>query len=235
MKTTFRHFVGRPWLAGMAMIDGRPAGRAGRTAALAGFFLFGATSVGLAGDVAYVEALTGEAAQSVGGHDADLDILDVLGEGAELKVTSGELRLCHYGLHQFLMVKGPFEGLLTRTGITAQKGEAVAASGQKCTEPVISTIQGGVAFRNLGQPQRVALRPAIKLTNTGKLEIRSAILSDNARHQEVATFDTNIAHPQLEDGHTYQLVLEFADGSQRTILLRASAGSSDAVVIVAVR
>ncbi len=235
MKTAFRHFVRRRWLAGGATINVRSAGRAGLFAALAGFFLFGATSVGLAGDMAYVESLTGEAAQSVGGHDSDLDLLDVLGEGAELKVTSGELRLCHYGLHQFLTVKGPFEGLLSRTGITAQKGEAVAASGQKCTEPVVSTIQGGVAFRNLGQPQRVALRPAIKLSNTGKVEIRSAILSDNARHQEVATFDTNVARPQLEDGHTYQLVLEFADGSQRTILLRASAGSSDIAVIVSVR
>jgi hypothetical protein len=234
MDKAIRHDLASRSRAGSAGELGGPIRQALFVAALALQSVCGAI-VARAGDMAYVESLTGEAAQTAGGHETDLDLLDVLGEGAGLKVTNGELRLCHYGLHQFLMVQGPFEGQVTRTGLAAQKGEPAVASGQKCSEPVVSTVQGGIALRSLGQMHRVSLHPAIKLSNMGKLEIRSAGLTDSTKHQEVATFDTAIVRPQLEDGHTYQLVVEFADGSQRTLALRASASSNDAVVIVSIR
>jgi hypothetical protein len=185
-------------------------------------------------DIAYVEAVSGHAVQTSPGRERQLDLLDMVSNGAQLDLAEGaELRICHYGLHQPLTLVGPFRGSISRDGVIAQSGELIPLSGQPCSEPIVSIVQGGTAFRGVGAPPRVSLHPAIKLSS--RIEVRSATLWDKTRKTKVATFDRTIVYPELEDGRTYQLVIELGDGGEHMVVLRANATSMASVVIVVVR
>jgi hypothetical protein len=189
-------------------------------------------------EIAYVEAVTGRVVISAQGRESELELLDTISAGAQLSLEKGaQLRICHYGLHELIALKGPLKGSVSRGGILAENGQSIASSGRGCTEPVVSTVQGGIAFRSAGGPPsaRVPLRPSIKLLNTGGLQIRRAGLWDSNRERQVAAFDKSIARPSLEDGAVYQLVIEFANGTERILSLRASVDSVATAVIIMIR
>ena len=101
----------------------------------------------------------------------------------------------------------------------------------------MSTVQGGIAFRSAGEApgMRVPLHPAVKLSNSGSLPIRHVTLWDNKREHLIAAFEKAVSHPSLDDGTQYQLVIEFSDGTERSVALRASVDSVASVVLIKVR
>jgi hypothetical protein len=189
-------------------------------------------------EIAYVEEVSGRAIVNAQGQESQLDLLDTIANGAQLMLERGaRLKICHYGLHELIAVQGPLRGSVSRVGILTENGQPVASTGRRCTEPVVSTVQGGIAFRSAGEApgMRVPLRPAIKLSNAGTLPIRRVTLWDDKRERLIAPFEKAISRPSLDDGTQYQLVIEFNDGTERTVTLRASVDSVASVVLIKVR
>jgi len=186
--------------------------------------------------VAYVEAIAGHAIASSHGTTAELDILDPLNDGMHLNLErNAVLRLCHYRTHHLLTLKGPLRASVSAAGVIAEDGTRVAGSGEVCAAPVISTFQGGVALRGLAAATPVALRPRIRIINRGAQSIKKAILWDLKQRTAVATFGRTMAQPQLTDGQTYSLVVDFTDGSEWKATFRASAATETSTVIVVLR
>jgi hypothetical protein len=187
-------------------------------------------------DVAYVEAVAGRATASSQGTSAELDILDPLNDGTRLDLQKNAvLRLCHYRTHHLLILKGPLRASVSAAGVIAENGTAIAGSGETCATPVISTFQGGLALRGLAPATPVALQPRIRIINRGTRSIKKLALRDIGLQSEIATFSHSMAQPQLTNGETYLLVVDFADGTQWTAMFRASATTETNAVIVVVR
>src|SRR5262249_14057029 len=122
---------------------------------------------GTASDVAYVEAVSGRGVASTQGRPTLLDVLDVIGGRSRLDLpANSELGLCHYRMRKLVTLRGPLRASISAAGVTAESGKAIAASAEACTEPVVSTFQGGVVSRSIALTvTQVPLRPIVKVIN----------------------------------------------------------------------
>ena len=192
---------------------------------------------GAPSDVAYVEAVSGRVVASAQGSPALLDVLDIIGDRTRLDLqANSELRICHYGARKLVTLKGPLRASVSASGVTAENGNAIAASAEPCAAPVVSTFQGGIVSRNIAFTTTDAPpRPTIKIVNRGTKAIRQISLWDAAQKKVPAVFERNMARPVLEEGQTYILVVELGDGSELKMMLRAVAGTRSGPLIVLVQ
>jgi hypothetical protein len=162
-----------------------------------------------------------------------LDLLDTITDRTRVDLLAdSELRICHYHKQRIVTLAGPLRVSVTSAGVTAENGKAIAASGETCLKPVVSSFQGGFVARTAKAPLAktpladVALQPNIKLVNRGSNGITGATLWDESRQRVVSTFRHNAARPILDEGHVYHLVVGRSDGSESRMTLRASAAAS---------
>ncbi|SRR5712691_281680 len=184
--------------------------------------------------VAYVEAVTGRAIASSQGTMVELEILDIIDDGTWLELdANAELRICHYRVHKRLALRGPLRASISAAGLRAEDDNAVAAWGEACAAPVVTTVQGGF-FRSVERATKVALRPIIKIANRGTKSIRRTVLREGTSGTIVTTFDHNVGQPQLVEGQTYFLVIELGDGGEWKMMLQASAATDTRALIVVI-
>jgi len=188
-------------------------------------------------DVAYVESLNGRAVAMIQGKPALLEALDIIDERTRLDVlANSELRICHYRNQSLLTLRGPLRVSVSASGVTAENGQEISGSGERCVKPTVSTFQGGFLARSAGTaPTRVALRPSIKVVNRGAKALRTIALWDGAQQQVVATFERGTAWPMLDEGRSYVLIVGRSDGSQLKMKLVASATAETAPLILVIR
>jgi len=187
-------------------------------------------------DVAFVEAVAGHVTASYFGADRDLDALDTVNASTQVEVDAGsELRLCHYGVRQLLTIKGPVKATVTQAGVDLGSGKVLAYSGTGCAAPVVSTVQGGIVFRNALTPPTIGLAPRLKISLQEGATIRHAVLWDGKREKALAEFQGLTLQPKLEDGAAYLLVIDLDRGGQQTTSFRASAASRENTLILVVR
>jgi hypothetical protein len=185
-------------------------------------------------EVAFVESVTGRVVALVQGKPALLDALDTINEGTRVDLLAkSELRICHYQKQKIVNVAGPQKISVSQTGVTGDNGKEIAPSSESCVKPTMSTFQGGFIARTAATapPTRVALRPAIKIVNRTSNGIRSISLLD-AQEKVVATFVHNAAHPVLDEGQSYHLVVQRSDGSELKMDLVASATATSPLILV---
>ena len=107
----------------------------------------------VAGDAAHVEAVSGRAVAFSRGRPVLLDALDIIIDRTRIDLQShSELRICHYGTQQLVILKGPTRASISADGVTAENGNAINASAGICATPVASKFQGGLVSR--GVPSR---------------------------------------------------------------------------------
>jgi hypothetical protein len=107
----------------------------------------------VAGDVAYVEGVSGRVVAFSRGRPVLLDALDIIIDRTRIDLQShSELRICHYGTQQLVILKGPARASVSADGVTAENGNAINASAGICATPVASKFQGGLVSR--GVPSR---------------------------------------------------------------------------------
>ena len=188
---------------------------------------------GSAAETAYVESVTGRAIAMVQGKPVLLDLLDTITDRTRVDLLAGsDLRICHYHKQRIVTLAGPLRVSVTSAGVTAENGKAIAASGETCLKPVVSSFQGGFVARTAKTPLAktplvdVALQPNIKLVNRGSNAITGATLYDQTQQRIVWTFRQNAARPTLDEGQVYHLVVGRSDGSESRMTLRASAAAS---------
>jgi hypothetical protein len=194
------------------------------------------TAQGSAAETAYVESVTGRAIAMVQGKPVLLDLLDTITDRTRVDLlANSELRICHYHRQRIMTLAGPLRVSVTSAGVTAENGKAIAASGETCLKPVVSSFQGGFVARTaktqsakapLANVANVALQPNIKLVNRGSNGITGATLWDQSQQTIVSTFRQNAARPTLDEGQVYHLVVGRSDGSESRMTLRASAAAS---------
>jgi len=189
---------------------------------------------GSATDVAYVTDVKGRAVAASQGNAADLDVLDTIEDGTAVSLeANAELRICHYRTRKVLTLRGPLRATVSAAGVTADAGGPAVASGEPCAPPVVSTVQGGFAFRGLADVTKISLRPRIRIVNRAGQAIRKAVLRGGDHRTPVVMLGAAAAQPQLVDGQSYHLMVEFADGREWEMVLRASAAAEiDAVILV---
>jgi hypothetical protein len=186
-----------------------------------------------ANDVAYVVAVAGRAVASSRGATMELDVLDTIDNQTRLDLEPNtEVRICHYRALKILTLKGPLRALISDVGVTLENGNEIPVSGETCAKPVVSTVQGGAVFRNLNAVTNVGLRPRIKIVNSGSQKIRKVIVRDELNEKILTSFKRNVGQPQLAEGRTYTLVVEFANGGRWEMKLRASAAVETGAVII---
>ncbi|HEY1360894.1 MAG TPA: hypothetical protein VGF60_01550 [Xanthobacteraceae bacterium] len=192
---------------------------------------------GTMNETAYVETVRGRVVVLANGAPTLLDDLDTIGENARLDLeANSELRICHYLTRKLLTLKGPLRASVSASGVSAENGKGVLASNETCVPPVLSTLQGGFITRNVALTKLdVPLRPSIKVINRGTSPIRKVALWDGSQQKLLLTFERNLAHPILEQGKSYVLVVQQSDGTESRMLLRADAGSQVVPLIVTVR
>jgi hypothetical protein len=186
-----------------------------------------------AAETAYVESITGRAIAMVQGKPVLLDLLDTITDRTQVDLlANSELRICHYQKQRIVTLAGPLRVSVTSAGVTAENGKQIAAAGETCLKPVVSSFQGGFVARTVKTPlaktplANVALQPNIKLVNRGANGITGAALWDQTQQRIVWTFRQNAARPTLEEGQVYHLVVGRSDGSESKMTLRASAAAS---------
>ena len=167
--------------------------------------------------------MTGRVVASSQNKPTLLDVLDVLGDRTQLDLqANSELLICHYQTRKLLKLRGPLRASVSKSDVTAENGK-VAATGETCSAPLVSTFQGGIVSRNIAvTTMPVALRPSIKFVNQSAKTIRKVAVWDGTHQQILATFDRNVARPTLENGKSYLVVVEMSDGSERKMVLQAS-------------
>jgi hypothetical protein len=107
----------------------------------------------VASDVAHVEAVSGRVVAFARGRPVLLDALDIISDRTRIDLQShSELRICHYGTQQLVILKGPARASISADGVTAENGNAINASAGICATPVASKFQGGLVSR--GVPSR---------------------------------------------------------------------------------
>ncbi len=187
-------------------------------------------------DVAYVEAVSGRVVSSARASPVLLDALDLIADQSRLDLqANSELTLCHHRSQRLLTLKGPQRASVSTDGVTAPNGSAVGAQAGPCVPPVISRFQGGIVSRGVALPTtNVPLRPRIKVVNRGTEPINRISLWDADQRTMLSTFDRNRAHPTLDEGRSYVLVVERRDGNELKMLLRGSATTSAAPVVIVV-
>jgi hypothetical protein len=106
-----------------------------------------------AGDVAYVEGVSGRVVAFARGRPVLLDALDTIIDRTRLDLQPhSELRICHYGTQRLVILNGPARASVSADGVTAENGNAVNSSAGICATPVASKFQGGLVLR--GVPSR---------------------------------------------------------------------------------
>lgn len=188
-----------------------------------------------AAEVAYVEDVSGRVVAFANGKPTLLDALDIISDRTRLDLqANSELRLCHYQTLQLLTLKGPLRASISRDGVTAETGKAVASG--SCVAPVVSTFQGGLVSRGTGMKTlNVPLQPNIRVVNRGTQAIRRIALWDGDAKNVLLTFDRNGARPTLDEGRSYLLVVERGDGSEVRMMLQPSAVTKADPLILVVR
>jgi hypothetical protein len=193
-----------------------------------------------AGDVAYVEAVSGRVVAFSRGAPVLLDTLDIISDRTRLDLqANSELRICHYRTQRLVALAGPSKASISADGVTAANGKAVAASAETCAVPVVSNFQGGLVARGIDpnmdpKTTTVPLQPAIKVVSRGANPINKIALWDGKQQTVLGTFDRRQARPTLEDGQSYLLVVERSDGSELKMKLKGSATVRPGPVIVVV-
>jgi hypothetical protein len=188
-------------------------------------------------DVAYVETVKGIVTAASQGGAVPLDILDIVSDQARLDLPAkSELRICHHRLRKLVTLKGPLRVTVSASGVTTEGGSTISPSAEICAAPVISTFQGGIVSRSVALPStKVPLRPSIKVVTTGGKPVRKIVLWDAGQQKALATFDRDVARPKLDEGRSYLLIAERADGSELKMTLEASAGAKTGPVILVAR
>lgn len=186
-------------------------------------------------EVAYVEDVSGRVVAFANGKPTLLDALDVIDDRTRLDLqANSELRICHYPTLQLLTLKGPLRASISRDGVTAETGKAVATG--SCVAPVVSTFQGGLVSRGTGvKALNVSLQPNIRIVNRGTQPIRKIALWDGDAKNVLMTFERNAARPTLDEGRSYLLVVERDDGSELKMMLQPSAVTKADPLILVVR
>jgi hypothetical protein len=186
-------------------------------------------------DVAYVETISGRAVAWVGETKTDLEVLDLINDKTRLDLAvDAELRICHYRTRRLLTLKGPLQAVISATGITGN-GRAIDGAGETCGAPVISVVQGGFALRAPLRFTDVALRPRIKVVSRNVADAARVVLWDRTHQTALATFDTNLAQPELSDGQTYFLTVQVAAAAKWERPLKANKASTTTTLIVVLR
>jgi hypothetical protein len=107
----------------------------------------------VAGDVAYVEGVSGRVVAFSRGRPVLLDVLDTIIDRTRLDLQpQSELRICHYGTQRLVILKGPARASISADGVIAESGHAINAAAGICATPVASRFQGGLVSR--GVPSR---------------------------------------------------------------------------------
>jgi len=103
-----------------------------------------------AGDVAYVEVVSGRVVALSRGRPVLLDALDTIADRTRLDLQAhSELRICHYGMQQLVILTGPARASISAEGVTAENGNAINSAAGRCARPVVSKFQGGLVSRGI--------------------------------------------------------------------------------------
>ena len=195
-----------------------------------------AVAQGSANEVAYVEFVTGEVVALTRGKSAPLDVLDTIDDQTELNLPGkSELRICHFQIQKFLILRGPLRATVSYAGVTTGNGRGVEETAEPCVEPTVSAFQGGIIARTSSVPAKLALRPRIKIVNRTGEHLRKIVLWDDSEKNIIAKFEGSIARPSLEEGRYYHLVIARADGSELRAVLRAGAANRTGPFILVIR
>jgi hypothetical protein len=188
-------------------------------------------------DVAYVESVSGRVVALIQGKPTPLEELDIIDERTRLFIqANSELRLCHYRDQRLVTLKGPLRVSVSVSGVTAENGQQISGSGERCVKPAVSTFQGGSLARSAAtMSAQVALRPSIKIVNRGAIAIRSIALWDGEQRRIVVAFERSTARPTLDEGQSYFLIVGRSDGSQLRMKLVASKIAESGPLILVVR
>ena len=103
-----------------------------------------------ASSVAHVEVVSGRVVAFSRGSPSLLDALDTITDRTRLDLQEhSELRICHYGTRQLVILTGPAQASISADGVTAQNGNAIDTSEGTCAAPQISRFQGGLVSRGV--------------------------------------------------------------------------------------
>jgi hypothetical protein len=101
-------------------------------------------------EVALVESVSGRVVAFAAGKPTLLDALDVVSEGTQLDLQANtELRICHYKMRQFLMLKGPLRASISLDGVSVENRKTVLPGAGSCAAPAPSTYSGGMVIRGV--------------------------------------------------------------------------------------
>jgi hypothetical protein len=193
--------------------------------------------------IAYVAMTSGATVASNDPANSELDVLAPIRDGERLRLDDGaELRICHYLARRIFTLRGPLHALIFPGGVFALDARGEIIAGDSCAPPLLSTVQGGVALRKIGdddsddaEPETIVTRPKIKLIFSAARQIRRAVLQD-ARRSTIVAFDRGgVFEPRLADGSAYSILIEFADGAKWTMRLRASRAAATQAIIVSAK
>jgi hypothetical protein len=188
-------------------------------------------------DVAYVVAVRGRVFASAQGKPTLLDALDLVGDRNQLDLqANSELQICHYLAHKLHTLRAPLRASVAASDVTVKSGTVIKGPSESCVAPLMPYIQGGSLSRTSGDAAiNVPLQAAIRVINRGTQTIRRIALWDSPRQTLLMNFNGNAARPIFQDGESYLLAVERSDGTELKLLLRASAGTQNAPLIVVVR
>src|SRR5262245_47282619 len=188
-------------------------------------------------DVAYVETVNGRVVAFTRGTPALLDNLDIISDRTRLDLqANSDVSICHYRTQRLLTLKGPSRAMISADGATAEAGKTIAASAGACATPVISNFQGGMVARSTAlKTANVPLQPSIKVVNRGDVTINKIDIWDSEQQTLLETFGREGARPTFENGQSYVLVVEKSDGSELKMLLKGSAKTPTAPLIIIVQ
>jgi hypothetical protein len=104
-----------------------------------------------AGEVAFVEDLSGRVVGFSQGKPFLLETLDTIRDRTQLDLLArSELRLCHYKMNQVLTLSGPLRASISRDGVTLENGKAAIVVAGSCSAPVTSKFRGGLVEQGVG-------------------------------------------------------------------------------------
>jgi hypothetical protein len=98
--------------------------------------------------IAHVEAVSGIVLAASEGRQTLLDVLDIIHDETELDLrANSELRICLYRSRKLLTLRGPLRAMISATGLTIERFNAVDSSAETCSAPVVSIVHGGFLSR----------------------------------------------------------------------------------------
>jgi hypothetical protein len=101
-------------------------------------------------EVAFVENVSGRVVAVAAAKPTLLDALDVVTDGTRLDLQpNSELRICHYQMRQYLMLRGPMRASISRDGVVVESNKSAVTATGSCAAPSDSSFQGGIVIRGL--------------------------------------------------------------------------------------